>query len=699
MINKRILDGVWAVLLATVLSIGGVGCVTTAFLFPDVNLGILMVVGLIASVAWAIASRYRFGIPAAAAVGLVWLVWTWQGMQDSWEALLYRISNFLYRGYKWPILEWNAEVPIGSAEAALGMVACLVSLTVVWTLMRRKSATLAAIAAFLPFAVCLILTDTVPESVYLMLILFGLALLALTNPIRLMNVRQANRAAAILLIPVMLATMLLFQIAPRTGYMPNQSPLDQLVLWLQDIPLWQKLTGVDSWAVGDSGASEISLDALGSKSSSNRTAFYVTSTKSGYLYLRGRGYDTYDGRNWTASEYSSGSDEGWASTVLNNHKVTVRTPYAQKFYYFPGDVGPRGEIPKAFDNGMLPNPEEETTYNIFWGTPTGGAAISNEVRRQCLQLPEETAAWAREVVKKLELGDLLSSSLHRPSRANQIANLVRESAEYSLTPERMPDAAEDFAEWFYEEAEEGYCVHFATTATVLLRAAGIPARYVTGYALDVNAGKEMEVRQNRAHAWVEYFVEGTGWTILDPTPGYNDPLETQPITQPTDTTEPTEVTAPTETTTPTEATQDTTEATNPSVLQTDVPIDQTPGAQGSSELAKTVTVILLWVLGCCALIWGQYRLRIFIRQWYIRRGSTNQQALARWKSVRIRSHLLRQRPTKRLYKLAEKAKYSQHTIAAEELQEFDSHLAELSEILWGKPWLVRWLLRLLFAIE
>lgn len=699
MINKRILDGVWAVLLATVLSIGGVGCVTTAFLFPDVNLGILMVVGLIASVAWAIASRYRFGILSVATLGLVWLVWTWQGMWDSWEVLIYRISNFLYRGYKWPILEWNAEVPAGSAEAALGMVACIVALAVVWTLMRRKSATLAAIAAFLPFAVCLILTDTVPDSVYLMLILFGLALLALTNPIRLMNVRQANRAAAILLIPVMLATMLLFQIAPRTGHRPNQSPLDQLVIWLQDIPLWQKLTGVDSWAVGDSGASEISLDALGSKSNSNRTAFYVTSTKSGYLYLRGRGYDTYDGRNWTASEYSSGSDEGWASTVLNNHKVTVRTPYAQKFYYFPGDVGPRGEIPKAFDNGMLPNLEEETTYNIFWGTPAGGASITPYVRQQCLQLPEEAAAWAREVLKELAFSDMYSSVLW-PSRANQIANLVRESAEYSLTPERMPDSADDFAEWFFTEADEGYCVHFATTATVLLRAAGIPARYVTGYALDVNAGKEMDVRQSRAHAWVEYYVDDVGWTVLDPTPGYNDTPETQPTTRPTEiTTEPTETTAPTETIAPTEATQDTTEAINPSVSQTDTSADQTHPSQVGSDLAQTITAVLLWTMGCCALIWGQYRLRIFIRQWYIRRGSTNQQALARWKSVRIRSHLLRQRPTKRLYKLAEKAKYSQHTITAEELQEFDSYMAELSEILRGKPWLVRWLLRLVFAIE
>ena len=43
-----------------------------------------------------------------------------------------------------------------------------------------------------------------------------------------------------------------------------------------------------------------------------------------------------------------------------------------------------------------------------------------------------------------------------------------------------PEGA-DFATWFLQEAKSGYCVHFATTGTVLLRALGIPARYAEGY--------------------------------------------------------------------------------------------------------------------------------------------------------------------------------------------------------------------------
>ena len=86
-----------------------------------------------------------------------------------------------------------------------------------------------------------------------------------------------------------------------------------------------------------------------------------------------------------------------------------------------------------------------------------------------------------------------------------IADKVRETASYNLSPSIMPDTAEDFAMWFYQEAEEGYCVHFATTAAVLLRAAGVPARYVTGYVVNVRANREESVSSRQAHAWVEYF--------------------------------------------------------------------------------------------------------------------------------------------------------------------------------------------------
>lgn len=65
---------------------------------------------------------------------------------------------------------------------------------------------------------------------------------------------------------------------------------------------------------------------------------------------------------------------------------------------------------------------------------------------------------------------------------------------------------------------EGYCEHFATLAALLARRRGIPARVATGYAYPERSGGAWVFRRSNAHAWVEVFLPGRGWTIWDPTP-------------------------------------------------------------------------------------------------------------------------------------------------------------------------------------
>lgn len=65
---------------------------------------------------------------------------------------------------------------------------------------------------------------------------------------------------------------------------------------------------------------------------------------------------------------------------------------------------------------------------------------------------------------------------------------------------------------------EGYCEHFASLGALLARRAGIPSRVATGYASpEVSAGAWL-FRRSNAHAWVEVFLPGRGWTTWDPTP-------------------------------------------------------------------------------------------------------------------------------------------------------------------------------------
>ncbi|WP_036738254.1 transglutaminase-like domain-containing protein, partial [Paenibacillus zanthoxyli] len=87
---------------------------------------------------------------------------------------------------------------------------------------------------------------------------------------------------------------------------------------------------------------------------------------------------------------------------------------------------------------------------------------------------------------------------------------------------RVPPEGADFVDDFLFTEKKGYCVHFASAMTVLLRSSGIPARYVQGYAPGRKAAgpgpQRYMVTQGDAHAWVEVYFPGAGWVPLDPTP-------------------------------------------------------------------------------------------------------------------------------------------------------------------------------------
>jgi hypothetical protein len=86
--------------------------------------------------------------------------------------------------------------------------------------------------------------------------------------------------------------------------------------------------------------------------------------------------------------------------------------------------------------------------------------------------------------------------------------------EYTLTPPALGSQAVDE---FLFETREGFCEHYASALTVLLRAAGVPARVVMGYqGGEFNAvGGYYIVRQSDAHAWTEAWLEDEGWVRVD----------------------------------------------------------------------------------------------------------------------------------------------------------------------------------------
>ena len=87
---------------------------------------------------------------------------------------------------------------------------------------------------------------------------------------------------------------------------------------------------------------------------------------------------------------------------------------------------------------------------------------------------------------------------------------------YTLNP---PILGKNAVDDFLFNTKKGFCEHYATSFVYLMRAAGVPARIVTGYQggeLNPN-GNYLIVRQSDAHAWAEVWLENQGWVRVDPT--------------------------------------------------------------------------------------------------------------------------------------------------------------------------------------
>ena len=272
---------------------------------------------------------------------------------------------------------------------------------------------------------------------------------------------------------------------------------------------------------------------------------------------------------------------------------------------------------------------------------------------------------------------------------SSIEHFVKNRARYDLETEAMP-AGEDFALWFLEEADTGYCVHFATATTVLLRAMGIPARYVEGYTVTTEKDKPVVVRDKMAHAWVECYLPNLGWVIIEATPAASQ--EEEPTAPSVQTPTAPSVTAPT-------APSQTNPTTTPT--QTTAPSGGIGTDEGGSRASPFVRIFVLSV-GSIALLACLVTAQWWLRRAYIlklrHQGTPNQRAIARYREIRRMAKLVGVPVPKEITDLAEKARFRNHTLTREELACFDAYQKELETLLHEKPLPQRLIHRLVFAV-
>lgn len=155
---------------------------------------------------------------------------------------------------------------------------------------------------------------------------------------------------------------------------------------------------------------------------------------------------------------------------------------------------------------------ERLRYSLTSFTRYATGALSERERTAALQLPLVISPRVRTLAEgwKREHGE---------ARAVAEAALTlfrREAFVYTLSPPRL---GADPVDEFLFETRRGFCEHYAGAFVTLMRAAGVPARVVTGYqGGEVNeAGGYLMLRQLDAHAWAEVWLPNSGWARVDPT--------------------------------------------------------------------------------------------------------------------------------------------------------------------------------------
>ena len=546
----------------------------------------------------------------------------------------------------------------------------------------RRGSQLAVLLGGLPLVFCLVVTDAVPAPLSLTALLFAAGLLSITAAVRRESAAQANRLIlpAALYLGLTLGGLLL--LLPREGYINRaQDTRDWLIARLRPLSasMGEQLNDyVSDHASGlqrvNGPVSSVNLAILNGQPKTGRLAMYVTSTRSQPIYLRFQDYDQYTGVGWYANR---NREESFSGSGTQDDFLTVETVLSQGNRYLPYYPA----LPAALSGGAAANLERNRTYSLVLSDDPAETPLGAQDRLSYLALPKVTADGAAALLETI-----LPEGLDSASAAQIIADYVSASAQYDRKTGAMPSDAADFALWFLEDSDTGYCVHFATAAVVMLRGYGIPARYVTGYLAYGNAGQAVPVTEDQAHAWAEYYDDQRGaWMVLEATPadGLAAPADTLPQDSTTPSTQP-----------PTENTPEELPTYAPATIPVPTP-EETPAQSPNFTLPLAIwggmAVLVLAV-------WLQWRIRIDLRRRHQRAADNNTQALLLWQEVQLLARRAGITPPEELAALAEKAAYSPHTLSSRELSAMKSFQSRCIRQLRAAPIYRRVIYRYIYAL-
>lgn len=241
------------------------------------------------------------------------------------------------------------------------------------------------------------------------------------------------------------------------------------------------------------------------------------------LYWRGPVMWHFDGYNWTAPEKDRLAMHNFQFKAFGEKtRYTITLQPHNNFWMLALDIPatlPPNSIYSADMQVLSRSPVQKLhRYSLESYTQYTLPAYSTHSLQHYLELPKTNPDIpGSDLFKSLRLINNLKDSSNPQITVNNVLNyFATQNFYYSRQP---PLLYENPVDEFLFETKRGYCEHYASSFTVLMRLAGIPSRVVTGYqGGEINPiDNFMTLRQSDAHAWSEVYLGDKGWVRVDPT--------------------------------------------------------------------------------------------------------------------------------------------------------------------------------------
>ena len=540
---KKLIHPLLYSLCSAVLTVSLISCTLTAFSVDTADYFqlcayTLITVAVFTVLSVAVKSKRMFAGGASVLVMLYIIVLAF--IRDSlWRSAVSFINIILRRlhyAYSWI----NPVKQAAPAGVNLFIICAAVLLAVIITiclvrLRRLLPAVLVSAAAVMP---CYIVRDTPPGALPVTVCTVIILALFMTRFLHRMNISAASGALVSCAAAALAAALIINSV--------SENPSG----WANNIA--EKLPGLGGrYKTTDTGIDfndKVDLTGLDDLDLNNLDEVEVKTTVSDSdIYLKDTAYSNFNNNVWShnttggadlsgcnlqdmfglSDSYMRYFDYSLSFDTIDIHSLIERSrslyPYLINTYDgFRDSFTTYGDVGVSSVNGADGSCSYNVNTNSIFELQDDTYVINNSYAEYA---EENYAAVPEGISDVVSTSSILSRVKDNASLSEKVLAVYDYFTElngrYTLTDGKIPENT-DYLKWFTEK-KEGWCIHYATAAALILRELGVPSRYAVGYKIYVPSNhissEKITITQQSRHAWAEYYDALYGWQTLDVTPG------------------------------------------------------------------------------------------------------------------------------------------------------------------------------------